>query len=309
MQTWTDDAWRDRFVGWVDEELAARGIERTAPAEQPHVQDWATAFRVTTTDGVLWAKASAASWAFEPALLPLLAEAAPDVVPEAVAVDAARGWSLVRDAGPSLREAVEGPALHHWQALLPRYAEVQRRLAADTERLLAAGVPDLRPERLPDLLARAAAQRQDDGLLLPSLAAECRELAGAGIPLTLQHDDLHDGNVTLAANGPRIIDWGDACLSHPFHTLVVTLRVLSYRHGLPPGGAEVLLLRDSYLEAWSDLLPRPDLERVATLALRTGTVQRGLAWWCWDPAAAQLDYALRLYRLGGRWGTWDDGTV
>ena len=32
-------------------------------------------------------------------------------------------------------------------------------------------------------------------------------------------------------------DWGDACVSHPFHTLTVTLRAATWKLGLEPGEA------------------------------------------------------------------------
>ena len=34
---------------------------------------------------------------------------------------------------------------------------------------------------------------------------------------------LHDGQVFLGAGVHQVLDWGDACVSHPFFTLAVTL--------------------------------------------------------------------------------------
>ena len=34
---------------------------------------------------------------------------------------------------------------------------------------------------------------------------------------------------------PRVLDWGDASISHPFASLVVTFRFLEEVTGLPPG--------------------------------------------------------------------------
>ena len=44
-----------------------------------------------------------------------------------------------------------------------------------------------------------------------------------GIPETIQHDDLHDGQVFVQDGRYLLLDWGDACVSHPFFTLAVTL--------------------------------------------------------------------------------------
>jgi hypothetical protein len=43
-------------------------------------------------------------------------------------------------------------------------------------------------------------------------------------------------------------DWGDSCVSHPFHSLTVALRAIAWKLNLPPGGTELQRLRDAYLE-------------------------------------------------------------
>ena len=51
----------------------------------------------------------------------------------------------------------------------------------------------------------------------------CAELGAAGIPETIQHDDLHDAQVFVRDDRYLLLDWGDACISHPFFSLAVTL--------------------------------------------------------------------------------------
>ena len=95
---------------------------------------------------------------------------------------------------------------------------------------IAIGIPDLRPSRLPDLLA-SLADDPDASLteedrsrlreLVPTYAGWCAELEAYGIAPSLQHDDLHDGNVFVGRTGDRIFDWGDAGIAHPFGTLLV----------------------------------------------------------------------------------------
>ena len=71
-------------------------------------------------------------------------------------------------------------------------------------------------------------------------------------------------------------DWGDSCVSHPFHSLVVCLRAIAHKFGLPPGGAELLRLRDAYLEPFG---PPAELAEAAELAYFTGTAQRAVNWY------------------------------
>ena len=294
---------------------------------------WATALRVPTDDGAVWFKAVQPLGAFEAPLTGLLAALRPDVTAEVVATDDERGWLLTRDAGVRLREAEDGPALARWAELLPQYAELQFELGPRRTELLALGVPDLGLAVLPKALRSALADPEatllgrPDGLNdeqhaalldgLPEFDELCARLASLGVPETLQHDDFHDGNVFVRDGGYVYFDWGDACVSHPFHTLTVLLRALAYKYELMPGGAELLRLRDAYLEPWTQVVSRTDVTAAAEIARRTGNIQRALAWRrtadAMPPAVRaeyvdSVPYGMRLYLLDGPWGTWDDGT-
>ena len=58
---------------------------------------------------------------------------------------------------------------------------------------------------------------------VPRVGRRAEELAAFGIPETIQHDDFHDGQVFVKDGRYLLLDWGDACVSHPFFTLAVTL--------------------------------------------------------------------------------------
>jgi aminoglycoside phosphotransferase (APT) family kinase protein len=68
---------------------------------------------------------------------------------------------------------------------------------------------------------------------------------------TIQHDDLHHANLYVHDGRMRVLDWGDASISHPFSSLVVTFRFLEERTKLAPGDPLFARLRDGYLEPWS----------------------------------------------------------
>ena len=141
----------------------------------------------------------------------------------------------------------------------------------------------------------------------------CGRLAAAGLPETIQHDDLHDGNVFVDGRAYRIFDWGDSCVSHPFHTLVVTLRALAHRLALEPGGGELVRLRDAYLEPFSAYGTHAELVAAADLAHVTGTAARALAWHRFVEAreprfrgedAEAVPYGLRRLLDPGPLGSW-----
>jgi len=292
---WVQPAWLGEATAWIDARLADRGIERTAELEQPHVRWWSTVLRVPTGEGDLWFKANAPPHAFEARLLPILERVLPGHVPELVATDSERGWLLMRDGGERLRELVCSTRdLHRWQALLPEYAELQIAVAPHLDELVAAGVPDERLALLPAHVAELLDDREacmvgrEEGLtedeyerlraLVPGFAERCVRLAAYGIPETIQHDDLHDGNVFVRDGRYLFFDWGDSCVSHPFNTLVVTMRVLVYRLELPPGGPDVTRLRDAYLEPFRRYGSHDDLVEAADLAHYVGTAARSLSW-------------------------------
>ncbi|TDC77578.1 aminoglycoside phosphotransferase family protein [Micromonospora sp. KC606] len=291
---WTDPRWRDSALAWITDALGRRGRRVTGPVE-PRVRPWSLVWRVPTDGGDAWFKANNPGTRHEAALLAALARLTPGQVLEPVAVDTRRGWALLPDGGPSLRDTLGGGQdLTHWERLLPRYAALQATVAPHAGELLAAGVPDHRPERLPGLFA--ALLDDTEALLLGTaagldsgsyerlrayrteFAGLCRRLVEVGVPVSIQHDDLHDGNVFVADDGYRFFDWGDASVAHPFGTLLVTLRSVAHAHGLDPGDPALLRLRDAYLEAWTARYDRATLRETTRLAMRVTVVSRALSW-------------------------------
>jgi hypothetical protein len=322
---WAQPEWLLSARRWIE-----RHAQPTGDLEQVHLVPWSTVLRVPTAGGNLFFKAASISGAFEPALTVLLAERAPERIAEPVAVDLERGWMLSRDAGTRLRELLHTAAdLHHWTTLLPAYAELQIDLAPDADRLLDLGVPDRRLVKIPELLAELLNDTEalmvglPDGLTseelarirreLPGIRAMCAELAAFGIPETIQHDDFNGGNVFVRDGRHVFFDWGDSCISHPFHTLVVTLRSVAMRFDLEPGGAELLRLRDVYLEPFGSFAEPAALREAFDLAYRVGTIGRALAWYEYaretDPryrseVADAVPYGLQRFLEHGPIGTW-----
>jgi hypothetical protein len=281
MQQWEDPAWVATAHGWIADRLGELGLTRTAEIEQPHVRDWATAMRVPTDAGDLWFKANAEVLAFEAGLVALLAERRPDVVPPLLAADPASGWMLMSDAGTRLRTVEpEEPWLDAWRHVLPQYAELQIALTDDVETMLALGVPDLRlatlPERYEQLLDEVDAERRFRDAV-PHVVDLRDRVAAYGIGETLQHDDLHDGQIFVRDGRPRVLDWGDACVSHPFFTLSVSLEgILQWGLYDVEGAVDVAPYRDSYLAPFAAAYPDVDVLSAVEPALRLGWVCRAV---------------------------------
>lgn len=301
-RTWLDPGWRAEALAWVEATLA--GLSRTVvgEVEQPHVRPWSTTMRVPTSGGVVWFKASGPGPAHEGPLLEVFRgfDVAHVLLP--LAVHPTRPWILFEDGGPTMRATrPDGSGDHDlvaWGRILREYAALQRSLETETAvaAMLVVGTPDARPERLSDELERLLA---DDGwwaLILPderdaSLAARAQlrasvepiraaadDLTRAGVAASIQHDDLHGGNILVGPAGDRIFDWGDAAVAHPFGTLTTTFNSIAHKTGLDLGDPGFVWLRDVYLEAWTDVLPRTALTETAAVSRDLACIGKALAW-------------------------------
>ncbi len=287
---WLDPAWHAEVRLWIEQRLAEHGMAITSSVTQPHIRPWSTALAIPTTAGQVWFKAAGPGTRHEVPLVDAMVRWRIPGVLEPLALQLDRGWMLLPDGGTRLRDVADGgPGLEHWVRILPEWASMQRQLASHASELIAIGIPDLRPSRLPDLLA-SLADDPDASLteedrsrlreLVPTFAGWCAELEAHGIQPSLQHDDLHDGNVFVGGTGDRIFDWGDAGVAHPFGTLLVTLRSVASRGlGEEPDATRTLdRLRDAYLEPWTDGHSLAELTRIATVAMRVAIVGRSLSW-------------------------------
>lgn len=272
-ETWRDPVWLAEAMGWVDARLADAGRPRTGEVDQVHVRPWSTAIKVPTGAGPVWFKANTEELKHEALVTLLLARRVPDRVPPLIADDPKRGWMLMEDAGTRLREVIaEERDLSRWVDVLDGAADIARAMEPDVEQLLAAGVPDFRLAVLPDRYAALVesadvGQRYRDAV--PWVRDMAEELASYDVTETLQHDDLHDGQVFVRGDRQLILDWGDAVISHPFFTLSVTLEgVVSWGLDDVEGSVDIAPLVAGYLRRYDP--DRPELADAVPLAMRLG---------------------------------------
>jgi hypothetical protein len=300
VAVWSSTAWLERAVGWLDERLLEADIERTAEVSPPRVRPWATVLSAPSTAGRVWLKAAAPRTASEVGLYLVLHRVVPDRVLAPLAVDPDRGWILLPDGGPSLGERLDGDALTDaLETALPQYARLQRELAPHTDELLAAGVQDMRPERMPERFDQAlsVADRyvaghgtEGDrealarlGALRPTVAQWCARLAAAPGSASVDHNDLHARNILFDAAGglapARFYDWGDAVLAHPFASLLYALgAVQGDVLGVDLQHPATRRMLDAYLREFADLGDPDELVETVALACRVGIIARALTW-------------------------------
>ena len=195
-----------------------------------------------------------------------LAARRPELVPAPLSADPERGEFTLDYAGPMLREAA--PTLEHWERLLPLYARLQKAECAFASEHLARGVPDRRPDALVKLFPEI------EGL---SILAE--RVSAGPVPDSLNHGDLHDGNVFVGGPlGFWILDWGDASVAHPFGSLRTAMVSVENRFGLDEDDPALDGLREIYLAEWTDFAPLEELVALERLVRPLASLTSALAW-------------------------------
>jgi hypothetical protein len=283
-ELWSDPTWLAGANAWIDDQTASLGLVRAGEVEQPHLETWSTVLKVPTTTGPVWFKANHGPLEHEAALVTLLTGRIPDEVQPLLAADLDRGWMLMSDAGERLRElVVDEQSLQRWHPVLDSVARISLALEDDVDTLLAIGVPDLRLAGLPAGYA-ALMDEIDAEPRFREAAAQVAGLAGRlasyGIRDSVQHDDLHDGQVYVRDGREWVIDWGDACVGQPFFVLSVALEgQIAWGLDDEENSVDTAPFRDTFLAPYALAYPHlshADLAEAARLATRLGWAVRAV---------------------------------
>ncbi len=302
---------------WLKEQLHRLQLTLTGEVEKVRERPWATVYRVPTEKGDFYFKAQTSLLTNESRLLPYLVRHFPQWLPTLAGVDTEQGYLLLRSAGVSLRSLFQADkSLHYWEEILPRYATIQKQLIPHTSEILSLGVmnrnTDTLTEQFTELLGNRKAmfigtseglteeEYQEAIALLPTLKRQCQTLIGYGIPDTLNHDDFHDGNIHVQEGEYRFIDWGDSCISHPFFTVEITLRVVAYGLDCEESDARILALRDVYLQQWAEYAPLEVLRDAYGIARKVLGMNRALTWW-YSCAGQESPYQVEEMLSVSRW--------
>jgi hypothetical protein len=297
--SWPTEEFRARLRRWCEGVLGP-----VTSMEQEKLRGWATVWRVTAAGGVWFAKQNCPGQQVEIPLLELLARLVPDrVVPVTAAGD---GFLLTPDQGRTFYETA-GDDLENWVRLAREAAELQRALVEHHHELVDAGMTELRPEVAADYLAArveqyAALADDDSRRLAPDVADGIRarfpdvrrwaeQVAGLGLPITLNHNDLHENNVFDVGDRLRFFDFGDALLTEPLGVLLIPLNILGEKIGADSDDPRLWRVADAALEVWTDLVPRRELNAALPAALQLGRLGRVESWVRTQPSLSDEELA------------------
>jgi len=299
---------------WQGEEFAAELIEwiggvvgPVRSLEQVKLRVWASVWVAETDDRRFYAKQNCELQGFEAALVAMLAELVPDRVVPVAASDPRRGLLLTTDQGRVLGDATADDDLDAWERVLVAGAELQRELEPHAVRLSELGLTTLAPadasgyaeqrldelSSLPETHPMVLTRDEADALeaTLPAVRGWAEEVAALGLPVTLNHNDLHDNNVFAVGESLRFFDFADSLLTEPLAVLLIPLHMLSHRLDAGPDDPRLWRLADAALELWSDRAPLAELRSALPAALQLARLGRVESWarCCTSMSDAELD--------------------
>ncbi|WP_437574797.1 phosphotransferase family protein [Sorangium sp. So ce887] len=256
-QPWARPGGPSDDLAWADSVLRARGLARTAPAEQIRTWNLSSVWRLRAGGQTVWLKHVPPFLGHEGALIARLAGGP---VPALLGHDGRR-ILMPEIPGEDFYHA-ELPILERLVSLL---VGLQHGASRQVGELLALGLPDFRAPALIRLIADAVARtpglsagdRATLGGFVDGLPERFRRLAEAGLPDTLVHGDFHPGNARGDATSVALLDWGDSGIGHPL------LDQPGFLKRIPPG--DIGPIGSLWSRAWRAAVPGSDPERAAEL--------------------------------------------
>ncbi len=287
---WATEEYAAVARGWCESVLGP-SLELTM--EQVKLRAWSTVWKATAAGESFYFKENCELQSFEAALAVELAALVPHHVVPVTAADLDRGLLLTPDHGPVFGATVADD-LDAWCRVAAEGAALQRDLLGSVDRLVAAGLtpftaadapayvearteqyatlPTTDPRHLPAENATAVRDH------LPVVRRWAEQVAALGMPLTLNHNDLHENNVFDIDGELRFFDFGDALLTEPLAQLVIPISAVRNRLECPADDPRLARVADAALEVWSDLVPAADLRAALPAALQLGRLGRLESW-------------------------------
>jgi hypothetical protein len=272
---------------WIANALpsALGNIKRIETVKQ---RPWSQVYRIQTERGIAYFKICGPDHRQEGPLLNWLMSQ--PIMPDVFALDIEQGWILMADGGVLLRELPDPKAQHaNLATLLSHYARLQQRSLEHIDKLLAMPLPNRCLGQIPYLVQQLMNTGTRQGWLdkelskqvldtLPTLEQLGSSLSEAPYAAALDHGDLHTGNILFKQNHLRICDWGDACITHPFCSLLSLVETVMGSQYSTLLSSKVLETDwvNAYLQAWDAFASMETLKIELQQALGIALLLRAL---------------------------------
>lgn len=294
-EQWAEPQWRADVDSWIDATLEEFEVSRTEETQWGRTRLWSIQANVPTDAGKLWFKAPCPGLSAEGNVTSFLNSVDEAHFAFPLNVNHETGWFLLPDYGDNLT-TLPSPFPDLWALILQDFARAQLGLVGLDDQVFDQGMPILDPvwimTHLEQQLILHAALPSEHPLFIQAELAEKLDqnfqslhqdaalLQSAGIPLSLDHNDLHRGNVMLPleeGDPLRFMDLADSYWSHPFGTLSVPVRWMCDEFSCEPDDERITKVIQTYLEQWSDYGTVAELTELVAPAIRlSGIAQHGV---------------------------------
>ena len=296
QKVWASPDWREEVQRWITQVLDSCNLSQTGPLEPTRIRFWSTQLTVPTNHGRLWFKENNPGQFTEAALLAAMSDVVPDHVVTPLAIEPTKGWLLSPDHGKTLA-SLQSTDYQLWVRVVTDFADLQKQLVPHGAALAAAGLISMDPAiagnfasnqlllhtGLPPDHPLYLSPQAADGVYssIPALEEAAAAVLAAGIPLSLEHNDLHSGNAFIpgTTTAPlRFFDFGDSYWAHPFSSLYVPLTVMQEQWETTVDDARIRRVISAYLECWTDYAPLAELRLAVEPALKLARLHRYGSW-------------------------------
>lgn len=276
----------EQLTEWTNKSLLANRYQLLGSLEEVQMTAWSSVRRILTTKGYVYLKKTPNLLSLEPVIIQMLHNKFHVNVPIVIDINSDLNCFLMSDAGKPFYFFKDNELrLRLIREAISKYKHIQNQSISLVNTFIDMGVPDWRLEHLPKLYNQLIMQEKlliedgmsiDDIKILSNLSAKCEalceQLSKSLIPETLDHCDMHGGNVLIdeKTNAIIIIDWGETVITHPFLSLTVFLRGLVRYYSFNESE-----LWDSCFEN-ENKIERKDLEKIVLLAKRLEPIYSAL---------------------------------
>ena len=281
---WSAPGGFEQPLAWMVEQLARHGRKPSGTPEQIKNAYVSTVMRCPTDAGDVYLKILPNVFIREAHVVGKLRGWGMLELPAYLAIDAERGLVLMEDMGGC--DLAECCTIDLLKRVVRQYADLQLASTAwvtperpgpfyDWRMAVLAEKAKSVAREARELLADspyALTEHESERLrgCLPYWENLCNRLAQTAIPDALEHGDLRPGNIRVV--GERIVfyDWAWSAITHPFVSIASLLHTL--RKSAVQDEETKAMLRDAYLQPWTEYAPLDELRRVFELADRVKTL-------------------------------------